>query len=303
MSRARPTVAFIGAGGLARALARSLSRAGYPVVGIFARSPRAARRDAVLRRFRLARDPADAVANAKLVLLAVPDRAVETVARELARTVPTGWKRRVVLHHAGALGIAPLRALAERGAAVGLLHPLQAFSVPSTAGRRLRGSRARIDGDATATRMARRIAKDLGLVELEFARPLRSAERAAYHAAASIASNDLLALLSLATRALRAAGTARHDALRALLPLVRGTLDQAEATGLERALTGPVVRGDAATVRSQISRLARLSGEAAEVHRLLSREILRLRRSDRAICRLLRGPISRPHGRLRRGKV
>jgi predicted short-subunit dehydrogenase-like oxidoreductase (DUF2520 family) len=302
VSRARPNVAFIGAGGLARALAPSLSRAGYPVVGIFARSPRTARRDPALRGFRLARDPADAVAKASLVLLAVPDGAVETVARQLARTVPTGWRRRIVLHHAGALGIEPLRALAERGAAVGLLHPLQAFSVPAGAKRRLRGSRARIAGDARAARMARRLAKDLGLVPLEFARPLRPADRSAYHAAASIASNDLLALLSLATRALRAAGAGRGDALRALLPLVRGTLDQAEAVGLERALTGPVVRGDARTVRSQISRLERLSREAAEVHRLLSREILRLRRSDEAMSRLLSRPGSL-HGSGRRGKV
>ncbi len=91
-----------------------------------------------------------------------------------------------------------------------------------------------------------------------------------------MASNDLLALLDLAAGVLERAGLRRREALDALLPLARGTLEQAAHDGLEGALTGPVVRGDAATVAAHLRRLRRGSRAAERAHRELSRRLLEI---------------------------
>ena len=95
--------------------------------------------------------------------------------------------------------------------------------------------------------------------------------RPRYHAAAVIASNYLVALLQLAVRQLAPLGLEEREAVRALLPLVRGTLDNVEAMGLPEALTGPISRGDAATIRLHLDRL---SEEDRHLYCALGREAL-----------------------------
>ncbi|MDX1389217.1 MAG: NAD(P)-binding domain-containing protein, partial [Acidobacteriota bacterium] len=153
--RARPSTAIVGAGRLACAIAPALADAGYPVEVIVSRSPSAARRLArSIPGARAASGAGTPLGGASLVLLAIPDREIENVARRLARD-NDGWKTRCVLHHAGAYGVAPLQALARRGAAVGVLHPLQSLG-PRTPRSVLQGSYARIEGDRRGRSIARR---------------------------------------------------------------------------------------------------------------------------------------------------
>ncbi len=100
--------------------------------------------------------------------------------------------------------------------------------------------------------------------------------RPLYHAAAVFASNYLLALLAIAVRLLQDAGVPADDALPAILPLMRGTLDNVQHLGVPAALTGPVARGDTDTIRLH---LARLSGEDRELYCALGRELLPLARA------------------------
>ena len=278
MSRRRyPRTAVVGAGRLARSLVPVLTTVGYPIVSVAARRLASARR--------LSRDlpgalatirPEKAATGARLVLLAVPDREISGVARRLAKELEDGWSDRTVLHHAGSLGIEPLAPLGRAGAAVGVLHPLQCLGHPQVAARVLPGSRARIEGDRRGRVVARRLALDLGLVPLPLPGKLKPADRAAYHAAASMGANDLLALFSLASDLLESLGLSRREAVKALIPLAHGTLAHVEAMGFESALTGPVPRGDAGTTRSQLRRIARQSKDGARVHRLLSLRLLEL---------------------------
>lgn len=221
------------------------------------------------------RDLAAAVARAGVVLVAVPDREIRRVAETLAREATGPWRGRTVLHHAGLLGTAPLAPLARKGAAVGVLHPLQLLGRTRAARPLLRGSFARIEGDPRAVALARRIARAVGLRPLPLKRRLGDADRAAYHAAASLASNDVVALLWAGADLLVGAGARRRTAVRALARLARGAVEQAEAGGIRAALTGPVLRGDASTVRAQLDRLRATDPGLAEAHRLLSERLLR----------------------------
>lgn len=278
----RPDVAIIGSGRLARALAPALRAAGYDSVVVIARDPAGA------RRFRRAcpgvpvsTRPATA-RNAAWVLLAVPDRALEAVVASLL-VLDDDWRGRVVMHHAGASGLEILEPLANAGAAVGVLHPLQALG--PAGGDLLRGSSARVEGHPAAERLAR----DLDM------RPIRLADGgdpALYHAAASLAANDLAALLAIAVDAMVSAGIEEDEAFAGILRLAEGALSNLRAGGMRDGLTGPVVRGDAETIRRHLAALRATSEEAAEIHRLLSRRLARLAsggRRTRDMTRALSG--------------
>jgi len=276
--RKPPGVAVIGAGRLARAILPLLEGAGYPVLAVASRRLADAQRAArSVPGAKATADPVRAIEGARIVFLAVPDREIAPIASRLAREAPGPWAGRIVLHAAGRLGTAPLRALARKGASTGVVHPMQVLGgVPRMARSVLPGSFARIEGDRGALPWARRIARALGLRPLRLRARLSDRDRAAYHAAASLASNDLLALLSAAAELLEAAGAKRTTALRALVRLAQGALLQAEVAGIGRALTGPVIRGDLDTVAAQLARLRSADPQLAELHRELSLRLLRL---------------------------
>jgi len=301
MSVARVRVALIGAGGLARAMAGALSAAGGFDVTVGARRP--ARAAAVARgraRVRAVAPMADALAGAAIVVVAVPDAAIATVARSLAAT-RRSWRGVVVLHAAGSLGTRPLALFARRGAATGVLHPLAVLAARGTAA--LRGAAARIEGAPRARAAASRLARAAGLVPLRASGLSTPSGRIAYHAAASLASNDLVGLLVAAGDLLRSLGVPPRAAERAVSRLAQGALDQALAAGRRGAFTGPVARGDAATLESQLRALSARDPEAAAAHRALSARLLRFARkggrlSARQSARLSE-VIGRGRGRLR----
>jgi len=272
--RVRTTV--VGTGRLARSLVPLLPGAGHPVVAVVGRGLAAARRAARgAPRARATTSLAVGVARAELILLAVADRTLPAVARRLAALDDVDWKRRAVLHHAGALGPEALEPLRAAGAGVGLLHPLQSLGVSELAAETLPGSRARVEGDRRGRAAARRLARGLSLVVLPLD-TMSPRDRTAYHAAAALVSNDLLALMAIATDLLESIGVGRRQATNALVPLARGTLCQVERSGLGGPLTGPAPRGDVATLRAHLDRLADGTAEEREIRRLLSLRLARL---------------------------
>ncbi len=205
--------------------------------------------------------------DATVALLAVPDDALPEVADRLARyAAPPGC---AALHLSRALTAPVLEPLYSAGYSVGTLHPLQTVADAETGALRLRDCAYAIGGEPEALAAARRLVADLADQILEVP-PLA---RPAYHAAAVIASNYLISLLALAVRQLEALALDESAAVRALLPLVRGTLENVETLGLPDALTGPIARGDADTVRLH---LARLSPEDRHLYCALGREALRV---------------------------
>lgn len=250
------SVYIVGVGRLGAALACSLAENGWTVAG-YARSARGRAR---LRAGRVPSLPLAAMSAFDLVFLAVPDGEVAAVARLVEPHLRRG---QVLAHGAGALPLTPLAGARRRGAHVGSLHPMQAF-----AGRRVTpGTTAAIDGDPAARRLLARLATDLGL------EPVRIPERGRvlYHAASTIAANLCVALADLAVEAWVASGAPRSRALDALVPLMRGAVENLAMHGLPAALTGPASRGDAAVVARH---LRALRGDAAGAYRLLSSRLV-----------------------------
>lgn len=202
------------------------------------------------------------------VFLAVPDAVVPEMAEALAALgpAPAGC---AAFHLSGVLSTEVLAPLHARGYAVGSFHPLQAIAHPLTGAARIPGSWVAVTGAPTAAAVARRLAASLGSPVLA----VPEAKRPRYHAAAVMASNFLPPVLDVACRLLEQAGIAQDEALRALLPLVRGTLENVAERGVAGSITGPVPRGDLETVDLH---LRALEPADRRLYATLGLELLRL---------------------------
>ncbi|MCC6237496.1 MAG: DUF2520 domain-containing protein [Dehalococcoidia bacterium] len=258
------TIGVIGAGRLGGALARALVACGYRVDKVVGRSGDLAQ---LLARASGAA-PASAsevVAACDLVVLAVPDGVIEVVAGA------EHWRPgQAVVHCSGAVGLEALRVPRARGALVGCFHPLQSFS-GDDGPERFRGVTVGVEGSAPLAAWLETMARDLGATPL----PLEGVDRARYHAAAVLVSNDVVALMAAAARTWEAAGLPREEARAALAPLLLGAARNIEARPLEQALTGPVARGDVETVRRHLEAL-RAWPDLLALYRALGRELLGL---------------------------
>jgi len=202
------------------------------------------------------------------LVLSVPDDVLAEMTHALAG-LGSAPPHCAAFHLSGALSGDVLAPLHARGYSVGTLHPLQSLAHPVTGADRLPGSTFALSGEPGAIRVARRLLGYLNASDVAIAVTLRPL----YHAAAVMTSNHLAVLLALAGRLLVRAGVPEDQALEALLPLARGTLENIGELGLGQALTGPVARGDIETVRLH---LASMEPREREVYRALSRELTEL---------------------------
>jgi predicted short-subunit dehydrogenase-like oxidoreductase (DUF2520 family) len=241
-------IAIAGSGNVGQALGFLLHRRGARVAAVAGRDAARAHRAAAfigdgVAAVRYGRLP-DYAAD---ILIAVSDSAIESVAEELAGAMTRG----TALHTCGARGPEALRALAARGVECGTIHLLQTVPSPERGVASIPGAAFAVGGSGPALAQAERIVRLLDGMPLQIA----ADARARYHAAAVIASNYVVGLVHAAASAMEAAGVTKAEALRAIAPLARASLENALREGPERALTGPVARGDACTVVSHLKAL------------------------------------------------
>jgi predicted short-subunit dehydrogenase-like oxidoreductase (DUF2520 family) len=262
------SIGIAGAGRVAQALGRLLRERGEPVTAVASRNPEHAARAAEF--IGAAAVPLGRL-RADRILIAVSDAAIPDVARTLAGA---GMSRGVALHTCGAHGPEVLEPLARAGVACGVLHPLQTIATPEAGLAALPGCAFAVSGDAAAAAWAERIVTLLGGTALHIApgaMPL-------YHAAAAMASNYVTGLIDAAAILMKAAGIDERTALGALAPLIRAGVENALALGPERALTGPIERGDVETVRLHLRSFAAVPPSASGLYRSAGLHVLELAR-------------------------
>ncbi len=214
-------VLVIGRGRLGRGLGRAMRSSGMEVTTWAGRG----------------RWPREAPSVAAIIL-AVPDHVVREVAMRVAPRV-AGKERVALLHLSGALGPEVLAGVGA--AAVGVMHPLASVAgIPSPS---LAKTTFVLAGDRAAVAVARRIVRALGARGIA-----RALHGPAYHAAAALVANGAAALAARAVEILTGLGMNQREAERAIGGLLGTVADNVTALGVPEALTGPIVRGDAATV-------------------------------------------------------
>ena len=231
-----PPVFIVGGGNVARAMRVALAAARVPLAG----------------QWRRAEGPLPAsLATAGIVVLCVTDTAIIEVASRLAAEAQLA-PGTAVFHCAARIGVEALAPLAGRGLALGSMHPLQSLREPERAANLLRGAFFGIEGEPEARILAARLARSMG------GRPVDIPDggKPTYHAAAVFSGNFATTLMAGGVALLSSLGFAEPEARGLLLPLLRGTLANLEATPAELALTGPFARADVEAVSAHVAAMA-----------------------------------------------
>ena len=271
---ARARLGFIGAGRLARCLAVGFARVGYPVPAVAARTSDSARRLAqVLPQCRAVADAQAVVDASEIVFVAVPDDSIGTIANTLR--FDGAHERPVALVHcSGATSVEVLAPARSQGASIGGFHPLYLFSGDEADVERIAGCSITIEAQDELAAVLTALARSLGCEVLT----LPGEHRLLYHGAAHYAASFALAALAEATSVWQTLGFDEAQSLRALLPMLAGTVQAARAKGLPGALAGPVSRGDADVLERQLAAFEALGGDHAALYGLLTRRALSLAR-------------------------
>jgi predicted short-subunit dehydrogenase-like oxidoreductase (DUF2520 family) len=249
---ARPTIAIVGAGKLGNALAISLRRAEFEVEAIVTRS----RGSSLRKAQRLARSigaralvkPTDLASD--VVWFCVPDAAIARTSNLYSESLD--WKGKIALHSSGVLSSDELDTLRTRGASVASVHPLMTFvrgSKPS-----LTGVPFAIEGDAAALRAARGIVRGLGGTSYLIAK----ADKPAYHAWGTFVSPLLTSLLVTAEHVAGLAGVPPKEARKRMTAILLRTVENYSVFGGAAGFSGPIIRGDAETVKQHLKVLRTL---------------------------------------------
>ncbi len=266
----QPTIALIGPGRAGSVLVRALHRAGYPIAAVHGRRPEPAQALAKEVGARATRTSAGALDLAELTILAVPDAAVADLARDLAEAQCSSAGKSVV-HTSGAQDRTPLTPLKLAGLRTGVFHPLQGFNPSPDAVRNLPGTLFGIDADGALRATLDQLARDLGGEPFDLA----GVDRGRYHAAAALLSNFTVTLFYEAEGLMEQAGLHPAIARRGLIALLRGTLHNLNQGEVANALTGPLARGDAATIQRHLEAL-KMDRDLQRLYRRLAARTIRL---------------------------
>lgn len=281
----KPEVSIIGSGRLGTALAVALASRGYPIQSVVARRAQSARRAAhfldgevqalAAKQLRLLR-PAD------VFLITVPDDQIPAAVAELSALKLAAHRKTIALHTSGALSAEVLAPLHDRGWHTGSVHPLISIS-DSREG--LHGGFWNIEGDKTSLRFARTMVRDLGGKSFS----VNAVDKPLYHAAAVMASGNVVAVFDVALEMLVQCGLSRQTARRVLLPLLASTVRNLETKDTSDALTGTFSRGDLETVKRHLAALKRSKlVDALDLYRRLGQRSLKLKKDHPQITRLLK---------------
>jgi predicted short-subunit dehydrogenase-like oxidoreductase (DUF2520 family) len=271
------TLAIVGAGRVGRALGRRLRELGWKIGAVVTRSEVSARR--AVRFIGAGKAHAGTtrqILASRVILVTTPDDEIASIAQELARIGAEELRGKVVLHTSGAQGASVLDAVKAQGATVGSMHPLQSFSgvsVPS-----LEGIVFAVEGETQAVRVGRQMVRSLGGSAVRIA----GEKKALYHAAATMAAGNVLAVEEAAMQLLVALGMKHSEAVRALLPLTRQVLENIERLGSRAAWTGPLARGDYKVVKAHLEALRERPAEFVEAYEALNRLAARALAKDAA---------------------
>jgi predicted short-subunit dehydrogenase-like oxidoreductase (DUF2520 family) len=249
----RRAISIVGPGNLGNALALTLPPAGYEVrflatrgKGVRNRQTKLLARRLKARLVEMGKQPLDS----EIVWITVPDDAIAGVARLLAQN--QDWKGKIVFHSSGARTSDALVSLRDKGARVASVHPMMTFvrgTVPQMA-----GVAFAVEGDAAAVRAARSIVADLG----GYAFAIKKQNKVLYHVFGSFASPLVVALMASLEQVAQAAGIRKTDIKPMMAPLLLQTLRNYLKHDAASAFSGPLVRGDVATVDKHLAALKTL---------------------------------------------
>ena len=277
----KPQLSIIGTGRLGTALGVALLHAGYSISSLVASHAQKARRAARLFDGKpqvVAAKQLSTLRAADVFLITVPDDQIARVADELSELK----FHAIALHTSGALSSDVLAPLQKSGWHTGSVHPLISVSDTKT---EFAGAFWSVEGDRTALRVGKQIVRDLGGQSFS----IRSEDKPLYHAAAVMASGNVVALFDVALEMLMQCRLSRKQARDILTPLIASTVRSLEIKDTAQALTGTFSRGDVETVKRHLAALKKSDlADALDLYLLLGQRSLKVTGKHRQITEILK---------------
>ncbi len=260
-------IGIIGAGKVGTTLGKYLSQHGIEVSGFFSRTQESADEAATFTETAAYQSMEGLVKVSDVIFVATPDGAVAEVWQRLRAYDLCGY---VICHFSGSLSSHVFSKIDGTGAYGLSVHPMYAFSDKFQSYQNFQKAYITMEGDDEAVAVMKPLWEGLGHPVMM----VRAADKMKYHAAAAMASNEMLGLMQTSIDLLVQCGFDEAAAMTLLTPLIRSNMETMLEEGCVRALTGPVERGDMETVRGH---LKALSGSGAEeVYRSLGSKVTEL---------------------------
>ena len=241
-------ISFVGAGKVGTAFGFYLKSKGFQLKGYFSRKVSSAEKAAIFTGSKAYHDLESFIADADIIFITTSDdqivNAARTISDSINESLLTG---KYFCHMSGAHSIEVLSSLSEKGAKCFSLHPLQAFATVEDAIDLLEETVFSFEQDGESEMMTDFLEK-LGNEYFQ----ISSDQKAKYHMAACVMSNYLVTLVDQGLSILDSAGVERAVALKAFKPLLEGSLKNVLQLDAEKALTGPIARGDLQTVETHL---------------------------------------------------
>jgi predicted short-subunit dehydrogenase-like oxidoreductase (DUF2520 family) len=276
LTRRLPILSFIGAGSVGTALATALYDRGYKVASVISSHARSAKALAKYVKAPNASDRLEDVsALTQVLFITTPDKAIGVTAADLAKRKDFSFSEMAFVHTSGALGSEALSPLRDRGGHVLCLHPIQLFprgERPNALASRLSGIHFGLEGDDIGLAMGKKLVRNLG------GKPLliRPELKVLYHVACVVASNYLVALMSLVEEVYCRLDLEGKKSVDVFRPLIRSTIESVARSSPSGALTGPIERGDVETIRLHLRELTRSAPYLIPFYTVMGMETIRL---------------------------
>ena len=260
-------IAIVGAGTVGTALAYLLKKKGYPLVGLADKKKESLQRAIAFvgEEVRCATAPEEITPVADIVFITTSDSAIQEACEGIASK--GGFHAgQIVSHTSGSLPSTILQSARSSGALIASCHPLQSFADAQAAVKLIPASIFYMEGDPEAIPALTELVQAVGGKPLTIA----TSEKPIYHAAAVVACNFFVTLVYLSYQLFEQIGIPEKDAAQALLPLIKGTVNNIEQLGPIKALTGPIARGDVAVIKGHLEAMKGLDPRFIDIYRTIS---------------------------------
>lgn len=246
------TIGIVGAGRLGTSFGLFMHGKGNQVIGYYSRNIEHARKGASLigDDCKAFVELSDIIGASDWIVISTVDDAIPQIVKQIQES-HGNLQGKIVFHMSGAATSDALTPLCHLGAEVASLHPLQTFTDPIKGAEALEKAYFSLEGTPFAVA---KLKEELHRLHLRYF-IITAAQKPLYHAAASIASNSLVAVVDYSLKLMEGAGIERGQALEALRPLIVASIHNCLEKGPEKSLTGPIVRGDVGTVSKHIEKI------------------------------------------------
>lgn len=260
-------IGIIGAGKVGTTLGKYLSIHGKNVTGFYSRTHESADEAATFAETETYSSLCKLVEESDVIFITTPDGVIPQVWGELLHQ---DISNRIICHFSGSLSSHVFSGREEAGASGISMHPMYAFSDKFHSYEQFHTAYLTLEGDPEAVAVMKPMWEAIGHPVLT----LKAEDKIKYHAAAAMASNEMLGLMQASLDILSECGFSEKDSMALLTPLVQGNIASMLEKGCVNALTGPVERGDTQTVRKHLQALE--GSKAGKIYQSLGSTMVEL---------------------------